>query len=36
LRLVDWQERFNGLDLHDEIGADKQIDSVAAIQQDIL
>ena len=33
---MDWQKRFNGLDLYDEIAANKQVDSIAAIQQNIF
>ena len=36
LRLVDWQKRFDGFDLHDQLTADKQINAIAAIQQNVF
>ncbi len=36
LRLVYWQKRFYAFDLHDQVAADNQINSIAAIQQNVL
>jgi len=33
---MNWEERFNGLGFHDQVATDDEINSVTAIQQNIL
>jgi hypothetical protein len=36
LRVVDWEKRFYAFDLYDQVTADNQINSMAAIQQNVF